>query len=385
MESMPEYRRFIAYFYEYIDGKKTNNVGFAKVELRSGMWRILFRLTAVHSPEPPVQVYGFVREKGYLLGLLMGTMRSGNQMLEEWAYRADTPIWKQQYGFSDLAGIWIQCGDGHRYVTVWDDDPIEINRFVLGLPDERNTKSAEAGENSETGEFAENSRKDSHEPMTESENVQSEHIEKRAEKSEKEKRYAGAAEEGQEKEQGEAGGVKRKQEEKNYSEIAGQKVEGEKQKLSQYADRAARKEAAAASGTLDYVEAAQLAEDGIYTALSRRSAPSPCDAIMQRREAFEPFEDMQFEACFKILPCDLIALQQAGWQVGRSSFLLHGFYQYHHLLLARRANGSFVLGVPGLQNPQERYMAQTFGFPDFKTAKWKDHGRSFGYYYKEIS
>ena len=135
MESMPEYRRFIAYFYEYIDGKKMNNVGFAKVELRSGMWRILFRLTAVHSPEPPVQVYGFVREKEYLLGLLMGTMRCGNQMLEEWAYRADTPIWKQQYGFSDLAGIWIQCGDGHRYVTVWDDDPIEINRFVLELPD----------------------------------------------------------------------------------------------------------------------------------------------------------------------------------------------------------------------------------------------------------
>ena len=115
----------------------------------------------------------------------------------------------------------------------------------------------------------------------------------------------------------------------------------------------------------------------------RSTPPSPCDAIIQRREAFEPFGDTQFEACFKILPCDLIALQQAGWQVGRSSFLLHGFYQYHHLLLARKADGSFVLGVPGLQNPQECYMAQTFGFSDFKTAKWKDHGRPFGYYYKE--
>ena len=41
---MPEYRRFIAYFYEYIDGKKQKNAGFAKVELRNGMWRILFRL-----------------------------------------------------------------------------------------------------------------------------------------------------------------------------------------------------------------------------------------------------------------------------------------------------------------------------------------------------
>lgn len=380
MDGMPEYRRFIAYFYEYIDGKKANNVGFAKVELRSGMWRILFHLTAVHSPEPPVQVYGFVREKGYLLGLLMGTMRSGNQMHEEWAYRAGNPIWKHQYGFSDLAGIWIQCGDGRRYVTVWDDDPIEINRFVLELPDKWKTKQGETGVKPETKEDK-NGGKDSSEPITEIKNVQSEHAGKIPEKSEEEKQYAGA--------------TAKAPEEKGYSEISVKKAEREirsgreenirrQEVYSISSTSEAGKEAAAACGTSACLEAAQLAEDGIYTELNRRSAPpSPCGAIMQRREAFEPFEDTQFEACFKILPCDLIALQQAGWQVGRSSFLLHGFYQYHHLLLGRKADGSFVLGVPGLYNPQERYMAQTFGFPDFKTAKWKDRGHQFGYYYKE--
>ncbi|MDD6662081.1 MAG: hypothetical protein PUE72_10260 [Lachnospiraceae bacterium] len=406
MESMPEYRRFIAYFYEYIDGKKTSNVGFAKVELRSGMWRILFRLTAVHSPEPPVQVYGFVREKGYLLGLLMGTMRSGNQMLEEWAYHAGNEVWKKQYGFSDLAGIWIQCGDGRRYVTVWDDDPIEINRFVLELPDEGKVEQGETGADSETWKMQQgetgtdseswkmqqgesgtdsetkedkNGGKDSGEPISENANVQSEHAEEISEKSEEEKQYAGA--------------TAKEPEEKDYSGISVKKVEREirsgreenikrQEVYSSGTTSEARKEAAAAGGALAYVEAAQLAEDGIYTELNRRSVPSPCDAITQRREAFEPFEDTQFEACFKILPCDLVALQQAGYQVGRSSFLLHGFYQYHHLLLARRADGSFVLGVPGLYNAQERYMAQTFGFPDFKTAKWKDRGRQFGYYYR---
>lgn len=309
MESMPEYRRFIAYFYEYIDGKKSNNVGFAKVELRSGMWRILFRLTAVHSPEPPVQVYGFVRERGYLLGLLMGTMRSGNQMLEEWAYHAGNPIWKRTYGFSDLAGIWIQCGDGRRYVTVWDDDPIEINRFVLELPEK---EEVEKGETEAAAAVA----------WTD-ENV-------------------------------------------NETEASLPPGNGKMPPEDNVK-----------------VEAAQLAEDGIYTELNRQSKPSsPCETIAQRREAFEPFEDAEFESCVKILPCDLVALQQAGLQVGRSSFLLHGFYQYHHLLLGRRADGSFVLGIPGLHNSQERYMAQTFGFTDFKTAKWKDRGRQFGYWYK---
>ena len=64
---MPEYRRFIAYFYEYIDGKKQKNAGFAKVELRNGMWRILFRLNTETEPLRPVQAYGFVREQGWQL------------------------------------------------------------------------------------------------------------------------------------------------------------------------------------------------------------------------------------------------------------------------------------------------------------------------------
>lgn len=351
MESMPEYRRFIAYFYEYIDGKKAGNAGFAKVELRSGMWRILFRLTVAHSPEPPVQVYGFVREKGYLLGLLMGTMRSGNQMLEEWAYHAGNPIWHRKYGFSDLAGIWIQCGDGNRYVTVWDDDPIEINRFVLELPEEIDENPEEEAVRNEHVREAQNARKE--------------------------------------------------------AAAAGTVPVSYGKDITEMQER--------------QIEAAQLEEDGIYTKLARRSeedaarmqedenspekemkkemkkeeeleahatsdsaAVALWDTIMHRRQPFEPFEDTQFGSCFKIQPCDLVMLQRAGYQVGRSSFLLHGFYQYHHLLLCRQEDGSFVLGIPGLQNPQERYMAQTFGFPDFKTAKWMDHGRQFGYWYRTI-
>ena len=89
---MPEYKRFIAYFYEYIDGKKQKNAGFAKVELRNGMWRILFRLNTETEPLRPVRAYGFVREQGWQLGLYMGSMRPGVVRMEEWAYRADIPV-----------------------------------------------------------------------------------------------------------------------------------------------------------------------------------------------------------------------------------------------------------------------------------------------------
>ena len=141
---MPEYRRFIAYFYEYIDGKKQKNAGFAKVELRNGMWRILFRLNTETEPLRPVRAYGFVREQGWQLGLYMGSMRPGVVRMEEWAYRADIPVWQGKYGFASLAGIWIQSEDGRRYVTVWDDEPVFTDRFVLALPKEAvNTENKE--------------------------------------------------------------------------------------------------------------------------------------------------------------------------------------------------------------------------------------------------
>ena len=141
---MPEYRRFIAYFYEYIDGKKQKNAGFAKVELRNGMWRILFRLNTETEPLRPVRAYGFVREQGWQLGLYMGSMRPGMVRMEEWAYRADIPVWQGKYGFASLAGIWIQNEDGRRYVTVWDDEPVFTDRFVLALPKEAvNTENKE--------------------------------------------------------------------------------------------------------------------------------------------------------------------------------------------------------------------------------------------------
>lgn len=101
---MPEYRRFIAYFYEYIDGKKQKNARFAKVELRNGMWRILFRLNTETEPLRPVRAYGFVREQGWQLGLYMGSMRPGVVRMEEWAYRADIPVWQGNMALRRLQG-----------------------------------------------------------------------------------------------------------------------------------------------------------------------------------------------------------------------------------------------------------------------------------------
>ena len=77
-------------------------------------------------------------------------------------------------------------------------------------------------------------------------------------------------------------------------------------------------------------------------------------------------------------------MQQENWNVGRSSFLQHGFCQYRHLLLGKDAKGAYLLGVPGVRNPQEEYMAGMFGYRQFKKSGVCKCGKLFGYWYRAL-
>jgi hypothetical protein len=110
---------------------------------------------------------------------------------------------------------------------------------------------------------------------------------------------------------------------------------------------------------------------------------SDIQQLLRTRTRFAPFDDMEIGSCVMLRPCDIVWLQQKGWQVGRSSFLQHGFYQYRHLLLGVADDGSYIIGVPGINNPQEQYMAGMFGFKEFKPASGQGN-RSFGYWYRPL-
>lgn len=90
-----------------------------------------------------------------------------------------------------------------------------------------------------------------------------------------------------------------------------------------------------------------------------------------------------------IRPQDIGILPREIWHYGNNSFLLHGYYNYRHLILARMNNpqGSYryLLGVPGHYFSNEKYLASMFGFPHFVLArKQPDQDGRFGYWYTEI-
>ena len=71
----------------------------------------------------------------------------------------------------------------------------------------------------------------------------------------------------------------------------------------------------------------------------------------------------------RIAITDIRLLPSRNWHLCSNSFLVHGFFCYHYLVLktVNAPDGTQIyLGVPGIYASQERMMALLFGFNDFE-------------------
>lgn len=66
----------------------------------------------------------------------------------------------------------------------------------------------------------------------------------------------------------------------------------------------------------------------------------------------------------KIQRQDIANLPRCEWRLANNSFLLHGYYNYHHLLFIEDGDTCWI-GVPGVYHPREAKAAEAFGFPRF--------------------
>lgn len=133
--------------------------------------------------------------------------------------------------------------------------------------------------------------------------------------------------------------------------------------------------------TLD-LEAAEAAPDLSYEPVENHS--SRWNFIMENFPPVAPFPSENSFEWVQLELKDLRLLPKSYWHLGNNSFLLHGFFNYHHLLLGKKKDTScceWTLGVPGVfQNP-ERVMATIFGFPEFhSTSESNIKTGQFGYW-----
>ncbi|MCI8799410.1 MAG: hypothetical protein HFH88_06300 [Lachnospiraceae bacterium] len=94
-----------------------------------------------------------------------------------------------------------------------------------------------------------------------------------------------------------------------------------------------------------------------------------------------PFQDER--EYLSIRPSDFVLFPAASYRMVNNSFLLHGYYNYHHLLLGRvekRGENFYYIGVPGNFYEREKQVAIMFGFESFECAEEPAQAGDFGYY-----
>ena len=86
-------------------------------------------------------------------------------------------------------------------------------------------------------------------------------------------------------------------------------------------------------------------------------------------------------------PADFVLFSADSYRAANNSFLLHGFYNYGHLILTRverRGEILYYLGVPGNYFEREKQVAVMFGFESFECAQEPAQASDFGYYMMKV-
>lgn len=124
------------------------------------------------------------------------------------------------------------------------------------------------------------------------------------------------------------------------------------------------------------------------------SKEDPTESLWNRLRAAYPkvtaFECADGCEILVIKPQDIGLLPRENWVYGNNSFLLHGYYNYRYLILARLGKpgerGRYILGVPGHYGNNEKYMAAMFGFDRFvRSTRQPPRDSRFGYWYTDLN
>ena len=379
-----DYQRLVSYIYSYPEGVKGRNAGFAKALVHQGQFKLSISLRGVKTDSPEMfGIYIMVTDGGYRLIKLGECLVKVGQMEYSGVFNPDN-INETGYGFKDICGLAVAMEDA-RYdcmLSMWRDEDVTPDMLVFSGMDAK--KQAEA------------------EIVIKERMRQSDEEEKRQETAESSvvrQEMAGYNAAMKERGQSESGGQQPVQSESamlaGKSEMVQTKqIVVEEQQIVQ----TKQAEVAAESVTMpENIKAAGVAAkipaetQHLQQKAHRANATQtdPFEKLFVRADYIDAFDDDYFYDCIEVSPEKLKCLNQNEIDIAGNSFLLHGYYNFRHILFGRVRdnldNTKYFIGVPGMYCNRERYMASMFGFNNFKKSHRSDYANPyFGYWYQEI-
>lgn len=451
---MSAYHRLISYIYAYEGGIKGKNTGFAKLETRGTSCRIQVSVRRVFAGGSPIGVYLLAGQEEIRIGTLFvrggnGEFRavvnceniegSGCNMEEccgltlhetDSAWRAYTTIWEDAVAHAaevELADVTAEK------VREQEAEKEEATRKLAeNVSGEVNSGSVGKEKLDEASELTRSGEMESQDTSTETEKKEAVNINEMdfgisqpqpekledsnleifedtetmeavpdisetSDHQEAEVVQEAQTETPQESSQESTQEVQTETPKESFQESNQEAQTEARRKDSQESTREVRKEALPDSPP-DHQEAFQPGSQNQKQPQPDSSKESPkedpAETLWDRLRVTYPkvtaFECADGCEILVIKPQDIGLLPRENWVYGNNSFLLHGYYNYRYLILARLGKpgerGRYILGVPGHYGNNEKYMAAMFGFDRFvRSTRQPPRDSRFGYWYTDLN
>lgn len=422
---MADYKRLVSYIYNYELGIRKKNVGFSRVESKNGQCKVTIHITTGTSSHEPLKVYLFHRDNRKMEGIFFGEMNVKNGTGDFRAETSTYALMNSEYSLDDISGVLILLNENKFFGSQWDDQEIHIQNFeeydkdkkakakedklvkdiVVEPADvsdmEMQEKLADqikapsygtelqAAEMSEEAKVKEAAAVD--EVVGETENkiqkffgeedaeispqaqaLEQEEIQENIQ--EKTQESYVAQEVGDDKAEMEVG------EEKPKEEVLMSDTEPKETHMEEEVNKAGGQTEQAG----DPLEAASMYKN----CCNSDNYPECVRNVLRNFPSVKPFPESNPEMWVRIEPKDIGMLPVETWILANNSFLLHGYYNYRHLIfgiLQVETGIQYVIGVPGILQNTEQTMAGMFGFHRFLAAQEQGEKQgNFGYWIQQI-
>ena len=393
---MADYKRLVSYIYAYPGGVRDKNVGFAKAEVRNGQFKLTVSVKGVYTDTPElfgvyVMVDGKKHQPGGFTLLKTGTIMVNQGIGQYQDLFNPMNINQSGYTFEDISGIALarENEDFYRMFSLWEDCILNTEDITFAQPEAAAASNPVAQADSEevsvkeqvnrtTGQEAERKSAEMSGNVRESETV---------------RRNAEDVSENEVEDVVEAS-VTSKPATPESAQSAGQQTDLQQETAQMKAQQVRAMEA------VQELLFQNTNPQGIMPQNTKLQHTTPQNAKPQEempafekvfinRDFIDAFEDDYFYDCVEVTPELLKQLPIEDDAVVNNSFLVHGYYNFKHILFGKVCendnNTRYFIGVPGMYCNRERFMASMFGFCNFKKSHRSDYSNPyFGYWYQEI-
>ncbi len=393
---MADYKRLVSYIYAYPGGVRDKNVGFAKAEVRNGQFKLTVSVKGVYTDTPElfgvyVMVDGKKHQPGGFTLLKTGTVMVNQGIGQYQDLFNPMNINQSGYTFEDISGIALarENEDFYRMFSLWEDCILNTEDITFAQPEaaaasnpvaqaDSEEVSVKEQENRTTGQEAERKSAEMSGNVRESETV---------------RRNAEDVSENEVEDVVEAA-VTSKPATPESAQSAGQQTDLQQETAQMKAQQVRAMEAVQEllfrntnpQGTMP--QNTKLQHTTLQNAKPQEEMPA-FEKVFINRDFIDAFEDDYFYDCVEVTPELLKQLPIEDDAVVNNSFLVHGYYNFKHILFGKVCendnNTRYFIGVPGMYCNRERFMASMFGFCNFKKSHRSDYSNPyFGYWYQEI-